>query len=252
MARKEFTLVLQDFKMVTPKVRHMIFTPESDEGFNFIPGQFITFHFEINGEEFNRSYSVATIPTQSNSIEIAVSPFPGGPGTEFLFHLKPGNKVQTTGPFGRLVLRDEQPKRYFFVSTGTGVTPYRAMLPELHTRLQNQDLEVIILEGVQTPEDLLYGDDFWEFAQAHPNLHFHAYYSRTEPAADKAYEHKGYVQNYFQDLVLNPEEDIFYLCGNPDMIDASFNFLLDQGFNTKNIRREKYISPKKPARTAQK
>ena len=230
MSRKEFNLVLHDFKMITPKVRHMIFATAADEDFSFIPGQFITFHFEVDGEELNRSYSVATIPSQSNHIEIAVSPFPGGPGTEFLFHLKPGDKVRTTGPFGRLVLRDEQPKRYFFVSTGTGVTPYRAMLPELHKRLQNQDLEVTILEGVQTPDDLLYGQDFWAFAESHPNLHFHAFYSRFEPKADSPYEHQGYVQSYFQSMNLNPETDIFYLCGNPDMIDSAFNFLLDQGF----------------------
>ncbi len=245
MAKKEFKLILKDFKMITPKVRHMIFTTESSEPFNFTPGQFITFHFEVENETFNRSYSVATIPTQSQDIEIAVSPFPGGPGTEFLFHLTKGENVTTTGPFGRLILRDEIPKRYFMLATGTGVTPYRSMLPQLHERLGNHDMKVIILQGVQTPEDLLYGEDFWNFAKKHPNLEFHAFYSRHTPSAGTLFEHQGYVQHFFQHETLDPEQDIFYLCGNPDMIDESFNFLLDKGFSIQNIRREKYISPKK-------
>lgn len=231
--------------MITPSVRHMAFKPENMP-LHYIPGQFVTFHFEINGVSYNRSYSIASIPGQTDTIEIAVSPFPGGPGTEFLFQLKPGDSVETTGPFGRLVLRDEKPKRYILVATGTGVTPYRAMLPELQQRLFNQaDLEVIILQGVQTPQDLLYGNDFLTFASKHPRLKFYAFYSREVPPTGSKHEFHGYVQHHFKSLDLSPTQDIVYLCGNPNMIDEAFNFLLDVGFNTTTIRREKYISPKK-------
>jgi NAD(P)H-flavin reductase len=43
-------------------------------------------------------------------------------------------------------------------------------------------------------------------------------------------------------LDLDPENDIAYLCGNPDMIDQAFDRLTQKGFSPKNIRREKYIS----------
>ena len=192
-----------------------------------------------------RSYSIATIPGQSQSIEIAVSPFVGGPGTQLLFNIQPGDEIETSGPFGRLVLRDERPLRYILVATGTGVTPYRAMLPELLSRINEQGIRVEILLGVQTPEDLLYGEDFIAFANEHPNLRFHAFYSRKMPAAPTAFEHQGHVQTAFEGLALDPQKDVIYLCGNPNMIDEAFALIREKGFETYQVRREKYISPKR-------
>lgn len=244
MTRESFGLQLKSCEMVTPTVRHMVFVRADGSEFVFTPGQFITFHFEWQGELYNRSYSVATIPTKTNDIEIAMSPFPGGPGTEFLLAMQPGDVINTTGPFGRLILRDEQPKRYVMVATGTGVTPYRSMLPALHQRLADHNTKVVILLGVQSPADLLYGDDFIEFAAKHPDFEFHAFYSRKMPDSPDNHEHQGYVQNYFKELNIDAENDIIYLCGNPNMIDESFKWLLDKGCITRQIRREKYISPK--------
>lgn len=245
MSKEAFPLILESHKMITPSVRHMEFAKKDGPQLSYVPGQFVTFHFEINGTAYNRSYSIASIPSHTKNIEIAVSPFPGGPGTEFLFNLQPGDSVQTTGPFGRLVLRDEKPNRYILVATGTGITPYRSMLPQLHQRLLNQpELEVIILQGVQSPNDLLYSEDFLKFVAEHPRLKFYAFYSRQMPPVGSTHEFHGYVQSYFKTLTLKPTKDIIYLCGNPHMIDEAFSLLLDQGFNTSDIRREKYISPK--------
>lgn len=245
MARDIFTLTLKSGRMITPTVKHLEFVRKDGAKFDFTPGQFITFHFTMDDTVYQRSYSIATIPTLSNSIEIAVSPFENGPGTKLLFGLEPGDDVETTGPFGRLVLRDEQPGRYILVATGTGVTPYRAMLPELLQRINTSNCKVVILLGVQSPNDSLYSEDFITFANEHPNLEFHAFYSRKMPDAPKAFEHQGYVQNYFDQLQLSPKNDIVYLCGNPLMIDQSFELLLSKGFETSQVRREKYISPKK-------
>lgn len=249
MIRDSFLLTLKSQRMITPAVRHLEFVHENGEAFNYIPGQFITFHFEMDGEQQNRSYSIASIPSKTHHIEIAVSPFKGGAGTRLLFNLNLGDTIKTTGPFGRLILRDETPKRYIMVATGTGITPYRAMLPELHKRITSEDSEAIILVGVQTPEDLLYGEDFIEFANNHERMQFHAYYSREMPDNPQAHEHHGYVQTAFPQLNLQPEQDIIYLCGNPNMIDTAFQLLLDTGFSTRQIRREKYISPKKRVRS---
>ena len=247
MSRESFLLELVSMKMVTPSVRHLAFKKSDGSKFDFVPGQFITFHFEADGVVMQRSYSVASIPTKTDLIEIAVSPFENGPGTKLLFGLQPGDKVETTGPFGRLVLRDENPKRYILVATGTGVTPYRAMLPELLNRIETQGAKVDLLLGVRKPEDLLYGEDFLEFAKAHPDFCFHSFYSRELPQNPTTDDHLGYVQSHFEKLNLDPSNDVIYLCGNPEMIDSAFEYLMQQQFSTAQVRREKYISPKKPS-----
>ena len=167
MQRKHFPIVLNWTKYIAPSVLHLNFHIEGETNFQFVPGQFITLLIDRPEKQLRRSYSIAnTYHDGSNTIEFAASYVDGGIASELLFNLKPGEKLTASGPFGRLILRDELPKRYIFVATGTGVTPYRAMLAEIAQRLEQQtQLEVVLLFGVRKPEDLLYGDEFAAFAE---------------------------------------------------------------------------------------
>ena len=51
------------------------------------------------------------------------------------------------------------------------------------------------------------------------------------------------MQNFLKDLAPDPERDIAYMCGNPNMVDACVQTLKDLGLPMKHIRREKYVSP---------
>lgn len=239
-----FPVTLEEAFMISLKVKHFIFRADLSPAFHYIPGQFITIHFEHQGKMLKRSYSIACPPSQNNRIEFAAGFVAGGPGTELLFNLSPGDPITINGPFGRLILKDEIPKRYILVATSTGVTPYRAMLNELTHRLAtNSQLQVVILQGVQRHEDLLYADEFMAFAKAHPaQVTFQARLSRAKEEELQACEYTGYVQHAFAALTINPATDRVYLCGNPAMIDESFEYLKAQGLTPQQIIREKYIS----------
>ncbi len=239
-----YTLTLQSARMASPSTRHLAFARSDGQAVSFIPGQFITIHFEIDGKMLRRSYSVASIAGVEPTIDIAVSYVKDGPGTELLFHLQPGDEVQATGPFGRLILEEEIPQRYILMATGTGVTPYRSMLPLLAARIKSHGTQVIVLQGVKTRQDLLYAEDFIAAAEL-PGFTFYACYSREQaPLVDpQPFEHCGYVQDIFNKLEPNPEQDIVYLCGNPSMIDAAFAQCKALDFPMPHVRREKYISP---------
>lgn len=239
------TFVLQNATMITPKVRHLSFLCKENSEFPFIPGQFITFHIDAENHSVKRSYSIASIPTLDKTIDIAASYVEGGIGSELLFNLKPGDEMKATGPFGRLTLRDEKPQRYILMATGTGVTPYRSMLPEIAQRIVSHNLQAVVLLGVQSRDELLYGEDFVRFAEQHPeNFTFEAYYSRVQPSDSKSFEKTGYVHLGLEKLQATPGKDIIYLCGNPNMIDQAFSTLKESGFEQQHIRREKYISAK--------
>ncbi len=238
-----FPITLIESFMLSPKVKHFVFNCEQSLSFNYLPGQFITIHFERDGKNLKRSYSIANSPKQDNRIEFAAGYFANGPGTEFLYNLKPGDVIHITGPFGRLIFKDEVPRRYILVATSTGVTPYRAMLAELSKRIeQNPQLQAVILQGVQKREEILYADEFKAFTQKYPQVTFRAHLSRELPEKLQDNEYTGYVQHAFPELNLNPEQDVVYLCGNPGMIDEAFNYLKNQGFAMQHIIREKYIS----------
>lgn len=243
MSTNIFPITLEESFMITPKVKHFIFNCEMSPAFNYLPGQFITIHFERDGKTLKRSYSIANEPKQNNRIEFAAGYFENGPGTELLFNLKPGDTININGPFGRLIFKDEVPGRYILVATSTGITPYRAMINELSKRLeQNPNLKVVILQGVQKREEILYPNDFMAFAKKFPQVTFRAHLSRELPEELQDNEYSGYVQHSFPELNLNPEQDVIYLCGNPGMIDEAFNTLKDEGFAMQQIIREKYIS----------
>jgi ferredoxin-NADP reductase len=238
-----FPVTLKESYMISPKVKHFIFNSTQSPAFHYLPGQFITIHFEHEGKQLKRSYSIANSPKEDNYIEFAAGYFEGGPGTELLFNLKPGDTIHINGPFGRLILKDQDPKRYILVATSTGVTPYRAMIQELGRRINDQpNLEVVILQGVQRREELLYAAEFQALAQQHPQVTFKPCLSKLSTEELHNTEFGGYVQHVFPALQLNPQQDIIYLCGNPGMIDEAFNYLKDQGFAMQQIIREKYIS----------
>ena len=234
---EHFTLRLVDSRMLAPSVRHLGFERADGQPLAFIPGQFLQIHFHYDdGTATKRSYSVATVgdghsPVQR--IEIAVSYVDGGAATKLLSGLEIGGTIEASGPYGRFCLQDSDTHpRYLLLATGTGVTPYRAMLPAFEKLLAKGDREVV----------LLYGEEFEVFAQTHPGFSFYGCLSRQPRAVPRVNDRPGHVQTVLAELQPAADRDIAYLCGNPNMVDAAFNALKESGLPIPQIRREKYIS----------
>ena len=242
MSHERFNFVLQQSRMVTPRVLQMSFRREDGKPFGYVPGQFITLHLPFENMELRRSYSVATLPGSSDDVQIAVTHVDSGRATGILFDLKRGAKVAATGPFGRFVLREDPPSRYLLIATGTGVSPYRAMLPQLKVLLAEKTHTAVLMLGVRGPDELLFGEDFLAFAAENPGFQFIGSLSRRLSDPALSHERKGYVQEHLMELNPDPKRDIVYLCGNPDMIDTSVERLKALGFDNPNLRREKYVS----------
>lgn len=238
---QQFELELTGREQIAPHTIHLTFKQSNGERFDYIPGQFVTFPLEREGKRINRSYSVAC-PPGGETIELAIALVEGGAASTLFNNMQIGDTVKVNGFFGRLVLKDEAPKRLFLVATGTGVTPYRAMLPEITRRLKTQDLKVIVLFGARTPEEILYHEEFRAFADAHPlQFSYHACLSREQPDPTPAHIHAGYVQKQLMALEPVVGQDLVYLCGNPAMIDEAFDQLTKLGFPMSDVRREKYL-----------
>lgn len=246
MARKTYSITLLESHDIAPQVRHFVFTVDDAELLDYIPGQFITLVLDIPGldKPLRRSYSIASTGKHPHKLEFAASYVENGRASQILFDLQPGDALTATGPFGRLILKpEESPSRFFFMATGTGITPYLTMLPSIKERLaQDLKLEAHILFGTRTAAEALYRDEFINAASTQARLHYHACYSRADTAGPEPYEHSGHIQKQLAKLAPKPDTDIIYLCGNPNMIDDTFNYLIELGFDSKAIRREKYIS----------
>ncbi len=245
---RQFPLRLAAARMLAPSVRHLAFERSDGEPFAFIPGQFIQIHFDdADGKPTKRSYSVGTVAvgdaTPIEQLEIAVSYVEGGAATQLLGNLEIGASVSASGPYGRFCLMEaDTNRRYLLVATGTGVTPYRAMLPLFAKLTRERGCTFSLVYGARSEAELLYGDEFEAFAAANPGFSFHPCFSRVAREPAHANDRTGRVHVALEALAPDAEGDIAYLCGNPDMVDEAFALLQQAGLPVRHIRREKYVS----------
>ncbi|MEO6066121.1 MAG: ferredoxin--NADP reductase [Lysobacterales bacterium] len=251
MAVVHFPLKLVSKRMLAPSVAHFSFVRDDGAPLDFIPGQFVQVHFHYaDGTATKRSYSLATIHDHAlgagEAVEMAVSYVAGGAATALFENLPMGDTIQASGPYGRFCLMPQDVNaRYLLVGTGTGVTPYRAMLPQIAHLIATRDIEVALLFGARNAGELLYGDEFRAFADAYPkNFRFMPCFSRELPIDAHPDARRGYVQDQLEALAPDPARDIAYLCGNPNMVDACFERLKGFGLPVPQVRREKYVSSK--------
>jgi len=247
MKEHPFEVTLTAYTMITDHVLQLAFTRNDHQVLSFTPGQFITFLLpHDDGKILRRSYSLANIPEQTDAFDIAVAPVTGGFATEILFNLQVGDQLLAIGPKGQLTLKQEDAtvNHIVLVATNTGVAPYRSMLSTLSAWLtKEKKLKVTLLLGVRYAKDILYATDFLAMADKHARFDFRVYLSReTNPTPSYAY--KGYVQDAFSTLDIDPYTDVVFLCGNPNMIDQSVKQLEAMGLSGDHIRREKYLSSK--------
>ncbi|WP_313401170.1 ferredoxin--NADP reductase [Stenotrophomonas sp.] len=244
----QFPLKLVGRRMLAPSIGHYQFVRDDGQPLDFLPGQFIQVHFDYaDGTATKRSYSLATIHDRAlgpgEAVEIAVSFVPGGAATALFEGMALGDHVSGSGPFGRFCLQPgDHNARYLLIATGTGVTPYRSMLPQLRTAMQERGVEVVLLQGARSPDELLYSEDFYAFAAANPGFRYMPSLSRELPDNPHADVRQGYVQQQLAEIAPDPARDIAYLCGNPDMVDTCVEALKQAGLPMPQIRREKYVS----------
>lgn len=95
---------------------------EAPAGFEAAPGQFVKLGDEVEGEEYNRFYTLSS-PDVSGEFEttIEVDPDESGPFAAHLAGLNPGEAVQMAGPFGRDYYEDEE--QALLLASGPGIGP---------------------------------------------------------------------------------------------------------------------------------
>ena len=187
---KKFKLILQKAYMLNARMRHLEFKLINQNNeevrqdlFNYLPGQFISILFTKDSEIIRRNFSIANQPNNDNILEIAITYVPHGLGSTKLHNMQLGETIEAIGPFGTFILKPEEYpniRRYILVATGTGVTPFRAMLNIIRELIKQKNLEFILLLGVRNREELLYAQYFLDFSNKYANFKFYPCYSREQ------------------------------------------------------------------------
>jgi len=233
-----YTAIVKEVFDITPKYpeTYLIrFTFENlSQVFDYQAGQFISVFAEKDGKSISRPYSVASPPESKEHMELAIKVVEGGFMSNYLHHVAPGTKLKTIGPLGRFVLLEPPERDIMFVSTGTGVAPFVAMLG--HIFAMDYDVELHVVFGVRYLYDLIYRDLFERWAREHKNLHFYPTISRPETPDWKG--RVGYVQKIIENEIADKENKDVYICGLHDMVEQVK--LLCENLNFHLVRFEKW------------
>ena len=88
------------------------------------------------GKMLQRPYSVASAPAVANTegYEFYVRLVPIMRFTTALWRLPVGHRMRMIGPKGKFMLEPDDDRTHLFVSTGTGIAPFIAMIRETMTQ----------------------------------------------------------------------------------------------------------------------
>jgi ferredoxin/flavodoxin---NADP+ reductase len=198
------------------------------QSLRFRSGEFVMIGVPGGDKPVMRAYSIAS-PNWDEQLEFFSIKVPGGPLTEQLQKIKPGDQILLRPkPTGTLVNDALLPgKRLFCLSTGTGFAPFASLMrdPETYEKFE----QVIVTHTCRTAAELKYSADtvkvaledplVGEFAQG--RLQYLASATREET------EHTGRITTliangeFFGKLGIapfDPAHDRIMLCGSMGMI----------------------------------
>ena len=125
----------------------------------FEPGQYMTIGVFADDKLWQRPYSVASAPSVAGTegYEFYVRLVPIIRFTTLLWRLQPGARMRMIGPKGKFMLEPSDNRTHLYVSTGTGLAPFMAMIRE--TQAQGKPRKTVVLHGVSHASDLGYREE---------------------------------------------------------------------------------------------
>lgn len=232
MPAQEFICKVESFRSLTPTVFETTFT--TDKPLDFKAGQFVSVIVPgagPKGRDLRRAYSIASAPSV-RPIELCVKLVEGGPGTNYLFKLRPGDTFRGFAPYGDFVLETPPTRHACLIATGTGIAPFKAMV-ESEEFLAAPPKSTLALLGVRSEDELLYLDSMAKS----PLITFKSCVS--QPSAGWQ-GFRGRVTDALREAKIAWAETDFYLCGNGSMIAEVKSILEQHGVAKEAIITEKY------------
>jgi ferredoxin-NADP reductase len=165
-------------------------------------------------------YSAAKDPY----IDFMVRKIPGGRVSSALSELAPGDMVQINGPYGDFCLNEEliAGRKFIFIASGTGIAPFHSF------SLTYSNLDFEIHHGIR------FKDETYDF-EDYPKGSYFSYVSRPEGTGGGQYVTDGLRERKIS------SNEIYYICGNRQMIIDSIAILREKGIHGDAIFTETFF-----------
>ena len=183
-----------------------------EDAFEFNAGQFVNLQ---KSDGLTRSYSIANIPQQSNTLEFHVRRLPGGKFSAWLHDdVRVGDSIAVSEPRGHcFYLPERHEQGLLLVGTGTGLAPLAGILTDALSHGHTGPIH--LFHGSRDFEDLYRIDEMCRLAEQYKNFHY-------SPCLSGTFVPDGFTAGRVNDIALSRFSDLkdwrIFLCGHPDMV----------------------------------
>ncbi|MDQ2841981.1 MAG: FAD-binding oxidoreductase [Acidobacteriota bacterium] len=210
--------------------------------FTFLPGQFLNVAFWIGGAKMNRSYSIASSPTQREYIELAIRREPRGAVSRHIDDLlKIGDQIEVGGPVGKFTFTGTEADSIVLISAGVGITPMMSITRYLSERKWPGD--IFFVYTCSKPADFIFADEAAAIQRLNQKLHVAVTISRPEGT-----DWKGPRGRITKEWLLQVVPDLLsrrtHLCGPPAMMDSIKAIYSELGIPPDQLKTEAFGATK--------
>jgi ferredoxin-NADP reductase len=230
---------IQAIRQETPRVK--TFTLALPEKPPHRAGQ----HYDIrltapDGYQAQRSYSIASEPERSGSIDLTVERIEDGEVSTYLHDvLVPGDSLEVRGPVGGyFVWEASQASPLLLVAGGSGIVPLMAMIR--HRCAAGSTNPTHLLYSSRTAEDIIYAQELDQLQRNQPGLEVFHTLTRTQPPGWKGYARRIDPEMLREVAAPLGGSLLTYICGPTLLVESVANQLVDMGIPGSRIRTERF------------
>lgn len=237
---RAFETTVESMTTLTHDIKGLRLQLPQGETIKFKAGQYVQVHSKPYAkvkESVFRAYSIASAPSERQSVELIVRKVPDGICTTYVHdHLKEGESLKISGPYGEFYLRG-QAKELIMIAGGSGLAPIRSIILDVLER--DLDLTMHFFFGAVKKRDLYYLDEMAELAKDNDRFNFISALSDPDPE-DEWDGETGLITEVVDRHVKDGDDKEAYLCGSPGMINACLDVLGKKGISDENIFYDKF------------
>lgn len=202
------------------------FRCEKPAGYTFLPGQATEVSINREGwREEKRPFTFTSL-NEDPYLEFSIKSYRDHPGvTRELDGLQPGDELIIRDVWGTIEYKGPG----YFIAGGAGITPFIAILRQLHKTNQLQDHWLFFSN--KTDRDIIIGEELKSL------LGDQAVFLVTEEKSDRYYN--GYINEAFLKERIRDFSRHFYLCGPPGMVESLQEILARLGASSESVVFEK-------------
>lgn len=242
-SQKGVFLTVHEVRKETADAVSLVF----EEGVKYIPGQFLTLIFTIEGKKVRRAYSLCSSPFVDDKPAVTVKRVDGGLVSNYINdHVKAGDKVEIMEAMGSFTydvnaIRDTT----VLFAGGSGVTPMMSLAKSLLAEYPAANVAFIYAN--RNEESIIFKDKLDDLVSKYGDR-IKLTHILSEPLKDTFADYNTmpsvpFVKSLLADLNLKVDAATqYFTCGPAPMMDVVTEALQDMGVGEQNFLKESFVA----------